>query len=52
MSDPDHQQLPAGLRARNIALLYACFAGLWIVLSDSGLRSIGLPEWLLMELEV
>ncbi len=52
MSDPDNNPLPPGPRARTIALLYACFAGLWIVLSDSGLRSLGLPEWLLREFEV
>jgi hypothetical protein len=52
MTEPDNKPLPSGVRARTIALLYACFAGLWIVLSDAGLRSIGFPEWLLLELEV
>ena len=41
-----------GLRARSIALLYACFAGLWIVLSDYGLELLISNPLLLEELEV
>lgn len=47
----NHSEAP-GLRARTIALLYACFAGLWIVLSDYGLATLISSPLLLQELEV
>lgn len=47
----NHTEAP-GLRARTIALLYACFAGLWIVLSDYGLEALISSPLLLQELEV
>lgn len=47
----NHTEAP-GLRARTIALLYACFAGLWIVLSDYGLSTLISSPLLLQELEV
>jgi len=47
----NHTEAP-GLRARTIALLYACFAGLWIVLSDYGLSALISNPLLLENLEV
>lgn len=52
MSEPNRQPPAPPPHARTIALLYACFAGLWIVLSDAALRSFGMPDWLVQELEV
>jgi diguanylate cyclase (GGDEF)-like protein/PAS domain S-box-containing protein len=47
----NHTEAPS-LRARTIALLYACFAGLWIVLSDYGMEALISSPLLLQELEV